>query len=305
MFDSKFLNPVSPADRVPMIPFLGEETWRICEMPDLGELNGDDPQRQHVVDHGFIRDSSGRWQLWACIRGTKAANTRLIFGWEGDDLSIGPWPERGIMLRGDPDLDESGVGAPFFLRWRDRWLGFYHSKGIRMLESDDGREWRRRIDADGTNQLYDGGRDVMVFPWNDRLLFYSTITCISRDGVHRCFVSCRATDDFRTWSDPVVVSEGGMAGSGPVNAESPFVVFRQGYYYLFRATSRRTVLGGVETFVYRSETPFHFGVHDDSKLVAVLPLKAPEIVVDGDREYISDLADFQGILLRRLEWRAE
>ena len=77
----------------------------------------------------------------------------------------------------------------------------------------------------------------------------------------------------------------------------PFVVHLDGWFYLFRASSMDFL-----TYVYRSETPYCFGCNDDRKLVAVLPIKAPEIVRHGGRWYISDLADFQGVMLHRLRW---
>jgi hypothetical protein len=83
-----------------------------------------------------------------------------------------------------------------------------------------------------------------------------------------------------------------------VSAESPFVCQQDGLFYLFRSSSI-----DFNTYVYASNTPFHFGVNDDSKLVAILPIKAPELVTHNGRTYISDLADFKGIRLRRLEWQ--
>lgn len=49
----------------------------------------------------------------------------------------------------------------------------------------------------------------------------------------------------------------------------------------------------------------NFGVNDDSKLIATLQVKAPEIIYENGQYYISDLADFQGIKLARLKWKEE
>jgi hypothetical protein len=69
------------------VPVIASGWWRICEMPDLGELDGSDQSRQHIVDHGFIQSGNGKWQLWACIRGTAVG--RLLYRWEGDNLNEG------------------------------------------------------------------------------------------------------------------------------------------------------------------------------------------------------------------------
>jgi len=74
----------------------------------------------------------------------------------------------------------------------------------------------------------------------------------------------------------------------------------EGNYYLFRASSVTA-----KTYVYRSDTPYNFGVNDDSKLITILDIKAPEIILYHDQYYISDLADFQGIKLAKLHWIEE
>jgi len=286
---------------VPRTPALVGEAWRICEMPDLGELNGPDPARQHVVDHGFILANNGRWQLWACIRGTAVG--RIIYGWEGDSLERGPWEPRGVKLRADARYGEvvepqERAGAPFFLKTDDAYLCFFHSRGVHLLTSSDGVSYERKLRPDGTSLLLkDGGRDTMVLKIGERYFLYLTVTTVSRDGWARSFVIVRTSEDLERWSDYTIVSEGGVAGNGPVNAESPFVVHLDGFFYLFRATSIDPM-----TYVYRSRTPYNFGVNDDSKLIAVLPVKAPEIVCHEGEWYISDLADFQGIKLARLRW---
>ena len=292
----------SPTAKVPRVPIIEGDWWRICEMPDLGELNGPDPRRQHVVDHGFIRALNGKWQIWACIRGT--AVSRLLYGWEGDSLEDGPWPARGIVARADPAVGEvkegrtEAIGAPFFFREEDTFYCFYHSGGIRMMTSSDGVHYERTAKGNGDYELYpDGGRDVMVLKVDDTFFFYSTVSVAAARNHKYSFVSLRTTRDFEKFSDYTVVSRGGRGGNGPVSAESPFVVHLDGYFYLFRASSM-----DFNTYVYRSETPYGFGCNDDRNLIAVLPIKAPEIVRHEGAWYISDLSDFQGIKLARLRW---
>jgi len=289
---------------VPRVPAIDSDWWRICEMPDLGELNGPDPARQHVVDHGFIRARNGKWQLWACIRGT--AVSRLLFGWEGDSLEEGPWPARGVVARARAEYGEGAgereaIGAPFFAVFDDVYYCFYHSRGIHVMTSEDGVNYTRKLNERGTSVLYaDGGRDVMMLRIGGRFFSYTAVSTAAKDGWKRGFVALRTSDDLSHWSDYTIVCEGGVAGNGPVSPESPFVVALDGYYYLFRATST-----DFKTYVYRSRTPYHFGVNDDTKLIGVLPIKAPEIVRHDGKWYISDLADFQGIKLARLRWDAD
>jgi len=291
-------------EAVQRVPVIDGHWWRVCTMPDLGELNGPDRRRQHIVDHGFIRARDGSWQLWACMRGTAVG--RLIYGWQGRSLEEGPWEPRGIVLRareeyGEHASPEERIGAPFFAVFDDTYYCFYHSSGIHAMTSEDGIHYTRRLDEKGRSLLYaGGGRDVMMLKIGGRFFSYSTISTVARDGWKRGFVNVRTSEDLEHWSDYTVVCEGGRAGNGPVSSESPFVVFLDGFYYLFRATST-----DFKTYVYRSPDPYNFGVNDDSKLVAVFPIKAPEIIHHGDRWHVSDLADFQGIKLARLRWDEE
>jgi len=290
-------------DKIPKKPVIDSDWWRICEMPDLGELNGPDPARQHIVDHSFIQADNRTWQLWACMRGTKIG--RLLYGWKGESLEKGPWKPKGVVARAQAEYGEQtgpeSIQAPYFLKIENMYYCFYNTAGIRLMTSTDGVNYKRKLDDTGNNILYkDGGRDVMVMPDGDTYYAYSTVSTVARDGWKYGFVILRASKDLKRWSDYTIVSAGGIAGNGPVSAESPFVIKIDGYYYLFRASSMT-----FKTYVYRSDTPYHFGVNDDSKLVTQLPIKAPEIIYYDGQYYISDLSDFQGIKMAKLKWEVD
>jgi len=282
-------------------PVIDDTWWQICEMPDLKELNGDDPDKQHIVDHGFIQAANNKWQLWACIRGT--AIGRLLYRWEGDNLEEGSWEPKGIAARADSSFGEKiypqeSIQAPYFLKLDDGYYCFYNSNGARLMKSENGTNFERFRIKDNNNLLYqESGRDVMVMKEEDLFYSYSTVSTVARDGWRYGFIILRTSEDLKKWSDYTIVCSGGMAGNGPVSAESPFVIKLDGYYYLFRASS----ISG-KTYVYRSDTPYQFCVNDDSKLIEILSIKAPEIIKVEKSYYISDLADFKGIKLARLHW---
>ncbi|MCA9192038.1 MAG: hypothetical protein KDB03_09755 [Planctomycetales bacterium] len=280
-------------------PVLLGESRRICSMPDLGELNGSNPKLQHIVDHGFLQRRDKSWLLWACLRGTQPG--RLLVGWQTRKFDEDNWQSLGVVQRasekwGEPTTPEA-IGAPYFLQVRDEVYCFYHARGIRMMTSYDGITFTRAGEPpDGALLYEDGGRDVMVMEHNGQYYAYSTVS--TREGMG--FVVLRKTADFKHWTPRQVVSSGGIAGSGPVSAESPYVVKLDGFFYLFRASST-----DFKTYVYRSLDPEDFGQNDDSKLVATLPIKAPEVFDFHGQWYISDLADFHGILLHRLDWQRD
>jgi hypothetical protein len=79
--------------------------WKITGTPDLDSLNGNKLDRQHVVDHGIIQKPDGIWLIWAYIRGTRPG--RLLFGWEGESLQLGPWKPMGVVARADSSWGEN------------------------------------------------------------------------------------------------------------------------------------------------------------------------------------------------------
>lgn len=103
--------------------------------------------------------------------------------------------------------------------------------------------------------------------------------------------SCRSCD---LWRD---------AGreAGPIRPNAPSCI----------TTARRDTIifrtqhygQNAETRVYRSKDPADFGIDDDGKLVATLPVAAPEIVESHGRLYIAALMpNLKGIQVARLGW---
>jgi hypothetical protein len=82
--------------------------------------------------------------------------------------------------------------------------------------------------------------------------------------------------------------------------ECPHVVWREGYYYLFRTESYY----GRKTHVFRSEDPMDFGVGDASgKYVCELPAAAVEIYEVDGVEYVSSSHDpMVGNQMAKLRW---
>ena len=102
------------------------------------------------------------------------------------------------------------------------------------------------------------------------------------------------------WTEPVAVCWGGSPGNGNWSAECPFVVRRGGFFYLFRTTSYKNA----RTWVYRSRDPLDFGRDSDAKLIGTIAVAAPEVVVDGEQEYISSVQDLRrGIQIGKLAWK--
>lgn len=302
-------------DAPKLMPSLRGEPWYIGDNPDLGGLGTD---RQEIVDHAIWQAADGSWQLWACIRRCKVG--RVLYGWEGGLLTQKHWRQTGVRMRARPDFGESiddwggqeWIQAPHVIRHAGRYHMLYggHRSELEhcqtcLATSEDGKSFIRHRNALGQSRVFVGpgeARDPMT---------------IAIDGVYHCYytgnpdpykrrdvggIYCRTSRDLIRWSEPRRVSWGGKAGRGMWSAECPHVVYREGYYYLFRTTNYRAPL----THVYRSRDPMDFGLDEDSKYIGSIAVAAPEVVRQDGRDYISSVHDLTGgVQLYRLDWLDE
>ena len=295
----------------PQRPVLVGPWWRIGDNPDLGDLTGPE---QEVVDHAVFQSADGRWHLWACIRRTRIG--RLLYAWEGPDIEAPHWERRGIALRavaayGESLNDWNGeewIQAPHVIVHDGVYYMFYGGHSTELGEcqvclatSPDGRAWQRHRGARGYSRVFVGpgeARDPMVLRVGDLWHCYYT----GHDTGQRapCKVYCRTSPDLIHWSDYIAVNWGGSGGDGNWSAECAHVVYRHGYYYLFR-TSRYAP--PALSHVYRSRDPFDFGRGHDRYKIGTLPVAAPEVVIIGERTYITTVEDLRGgVQVARLAW---
>jgi hypothetical protein len=272
-----------------LVPEVTGDFWTIAGNPDLGVLSS---PAQQPVDFAIWQAADGTWQLWSCIRSTRApGQTRLFYRWQGRRLTDARWEPMGIALMADPRFGETvgGLQAPFVLRDRGVYFMVYGDwEHICLATSADGKTFSRQLTASGTSGMFSSAphantRDPMVLAHDGRYYCYTTANPQGKGAVYCCVSS-----DLRHWDRPRIVSAGGAAGTGPGSAECPFVYRHPetGLFYLFR-TQRYGP--GAQTRVYASSDPLDFGVHDDRYLVTTLPIAAPEIVSDGDRLYLGCL----------------
>ena len=301
---------------IPRKPALDGEWIRTGSNPDYGALMPEPGGRQpEVVDHGFVHTKAGIWQLWACVRNVNVG--RILYKWESPSIDEPYWTEAGIAMRVDRSYGESvgveeTIQAPFFFFENGIYYLFYGGGlspatpgnapspyyQICLATSKDGADYTRHKNRDGRSMLFEGpgmDRDPMVLKTNGAYYCYYSCTVENKT---RGFICCRISKNLMTWSDPVIAAEGGTAGNGPWSAECPFVVYMDGFYYLFRT---QTYVPAV-THVYRSPDPVYFGVNDDKYHIGTIEAAAPEILKIGDQYYISSTADYQGVMLAKLRW---
>jgi hypothetical protein len=294
----------------PLVPRIVGEWWTVAGNPDLGALTG---EKQQVVDFGIWTAADGTWQIWACIRATKApGKTRLFHRWEGARLTDRDWTPKGVAQQADPSLgeNEGGMQAPYVIRHDGKFWMFYGDwANICLATSVDGKAFTRHRGANGRPQLAfpnprgfdDNTRDAMVLRIDDRWHCYFTAHPGRKGAV---YVRTSASADFASWSAERMVAARGRSGDGPFTAECPFVVEpRPGHFYLFRT---ETYGRFAKTHVYHSRDPMDFGIDNDgAHYVTTLPIAAPEIFQHEGRWYMAALlSSFQGIQIARMEWAA-
>ena len=115
------------------------------------------------------------------------------------------------------------------------------------------------------------------------------------------------SDDLLNWGESVVVNSGGVGGSGPQDAECPFVVYLPGeqLFYLFRAHPLKGE-DVYETSVYCSKDPLNFGIDSDEFRVGSLPVEVVRLIHHDRQWYISALkSDNTGTIMAKLKWVRE
>ncbi len=301
-------HPASAQDNGPLVPHIPGGWWQIAGDPDLGAYTS---EKQQPVDFGIWQATDGSWQLWSCIRHTKCGgNTRLFYRWEGRDLTTPDWTPKGIAMQADTSLGETrgGLQAPYVFKEGDIYWMVYGGWGnINLAQSTDGKSFERVMVKNGTPELFSGPytntRDPMVIKVCG-LYFCYYMGHMKKQEPHSA-IFCRTSADLKVWSRPVMVSAGGIAATKSDwyggDAECPFVLFKDGLYYLFR----NQVYGENNlNHQYCSPNPLDFGVDDDRYLIGTLNVAAPEIIFYEGQYYIAALLpELKGIRMAELEWK--
>ena len=303
------------------------------EFQEQWEAGGKEKEHNAAVDHHFFRGSDGTYHLWGCIRNTVVG--RVLYRWETDDIDAAPWRQTGEIIRCDHDAGEcindwggkEWLQSPYFIHVDGTYYMFFggHNSDRRedgseipddiqgeerhvraacqmcLMTSPDGRTWTRHRNAEGLSRLFAGPGEVrdpcLLGVGDEWVCYYAGFS--NNDRTQHGFYA-RTSKDLVTWSDYKMIHQDLNRASGNWTTECPHVVFRDGYYYLFRTENYYAK----RTHVFRSEDPFDFGVGDASdKFVCLFPAAAVEIYEIEGREYVTSSHDpKQGEFMARLKW---
>lgn len=287
------------------VPKLDGQPWQIAANPNLGDLGS---AIQQPVDFAIWQAADGTWQLWSCIRNTACGGaTRLFYRWEGTALTATNWQPMGVAMQADPALGEipGGLQAPHVFVLDGVWYMVYGDfLRICLARSTDGKNFTRVLRANGQPDLFTGPyintRDAMVFQFGG--LFACYYTGSDPSALYQGAVFCRTSANLVDWSESQFVCAGGAIGvpPNPFDSECPFVVQRNGWYYLFR----NQIYGpGARNTQYASKNPFDFGIGTDKYKINTMPVAAPEIVLHQGQYYMAYLnPNLDGIRMQRLRW---
>jgi hypothetical protein len=139
-------------------------------------------------------------------------------------------------------------------------------------------------------------RDSYIIKYDDQYYFYYTRT-YSEIDLRSC-VAVRTSPDLKHWSGPKIVHIQPYEVDWGGDAESPFVVEKNGLFYLFIC---RAMTEYNQTHVYWSEDPMNYPIEN---FVCELPTHASEIIkVSENQWFISNTGwDKKGLFIAELKW---
>ncbi|MCX5409212.1 family 43 glycosylhydrolase [Streptomyces sp. NBC_00335] len=260
-------------------------------------------RRRYLNDHTLIR-ANGRWHLFSIVGDSAATGeapdsaAEVSFAHASAPSPYGPWTTHADALTVDPGYHgEEHLWAPHVIEAGGRFWMFYAGGGasgaaISLATSDDLFTWTR----EPSGPLFRGiaARDPMVLrAGGEWVMYYTELS--SPGGRH--LVAHRRSADLVHWSEPGVAFADATTATTVSVTESPYVVERDGWYYLFIGPR-----GGYEgTDVLASRDPFHFDLAGYAGHVAG---HAVEVITDGEAWYAGAAGWFRhGLHVAPLQWR--
>lgn len=289
----------TPATAQETVQYVGAGDFVRIYDPSVGES-----KPWYINDHTFVRDSAtGTWHLFGITHAEPAdPENEIQFAHATAPTIRGPWTKQPPALTVDRGYGETHLWAPHVIQVGDTYYMFYNGGGgttqqINLATSKDLFHWTRR--AAGP-LFWDGiaGRDPMVMRIGSQWVMYYTANA-NPTAASNHLVAYRTSTDLTTWSERKIAYTDPVVGTGGGPTESPFVVQRDGWYYLFSCCR----VDYTSTQVIRSRDPFHFDVRDQ---VGHIPAHAAEIVQDGAQTWVSAAGWGQGgVYLAPLSWTAK
>ncbi len=253
------------------IPRIAGE-WRVLFAP---EKNGD-----YVNDHTIVRGPDQKWHLYGITSMTgKPCDERYFVHGVGDDLGA-PFKEMGRSI------DKGTLAwAPCVIEKDQNYYMFYGPSPTSLAVSFDMYEWFGHTVTLQNEPLMAAHRDHFVLQLDNGKYFMYVSGVYQKRGA----ISCFSSDDLLVWRfEGYALTSGEQAPLKPAwgAMESPFVVKKDGCYYLFVTYTDCSNETYNDTLVFCSDDPTRFGEFngegEGAKPITRLYAHAPEILeADG------------------------
>jgi beta-fructofuranosidase len=280
----------------------GKQAFRVSDFQKIYDPSVGEKEKWYINDHTFIQAKDGVWHLFGITHQEPTAPLQETFFAHATAPSmLGPWTRQAPILAVDSSQKETVVWAPFVLEYGGRYWMYYCGGGedharyrIQLATSTDLWTWQRSQEDPMTVDGVDA-RDPMVLRVDDQWVMYYAATSTPQGGFHT--VVSVTSKDLIHWSNRKEVFRSRTSGTYGGDTESPFVVHRNGKYYLFVCTN----VSYNQTAVYESDSPFHW---DLQHRVGQYPAHASEIIHAPDGKWYASRSGWGqgGVYLAELVW---
>jgi len=232
----------------------------------------------YINDHSIIYNpKEKKWHMYGIINGEKS-----FIHLTADSLTQRNWIEHKNYV-------DSGakIWAPHIIYEKGKYFMFYTKIGVPRqivcVESADLWSWSnpKLILASRTRSGTDAkNKDPMVLKDRNQWIMYFSMMKDSTKWV----VGYSTSSDLKKWSKPQICFD---ENTSMPRVESPFVVKRGDYYYIF-ISARPWPYGYME--VFRSSSPYSWKITDKVKW---MDWHAPEIIRDTDGMWYITLCGYE------------
>lgn len=251
--------------------------WKILFKPTK---NGN-----YVNDHTVVKGSDAKWHLYGItsFEGTPNCERYFVHG-VGETLTeafseVGRSIDRGTL-----------AWAPCVINKEENYYMFYGPSPTALAVSFDMYEWFGTNVTLKNEPLMGAHRDHFVLKISENEYFMYVVGVYNKKSVVSCFVS----SDLLLWDFVGYALTSGQ--EAPLNPawgafESPFVVKKDGRYYLFITYTNSDEETYNNTLVFCSDDPRRFGEYNGGVGGAIpitrLYAHAPEILEENGQYYIT------------------